>query len=165
MISSMRASVLWLEPVSETFKEAVALVSRAPRAERARRDNRTLVDDQILSFRIGAESVELLLSSSRVLRVFCDGDVIDWVFDGVAQLPAEPREYANEVEVTLESGQDSLCFKWHPEALLASRCSVRGLWLAPTTVLLGIAARGGGQIQFSQIADRGGRRRLFFDEL
>lgn len=161
MISELETRFMFFEPTSKTFGEAVGLVRGSERAERARHDNRALASEEILSWRIAAQSIELLLSSARVLRIFCKGDVVDWVFDREFLLSEEPRVYAEEVRLRLEN--DRLVV-WRPAAVLASLRSVRGLALSPTTTLVTLGIRGGGEILFAQMADQLGRRMLFFEE-
>jgi hypothetical protein len=160
MISELKMEFLFFEPVSNTFEAAVELVRGSDRPQRARRDNHSLADDQILSWRIGKESVELFLSSTRVLRVFLNGDVIDWEFDDKFLLEEAEQVYAEEVQLTPENGDR---VAWHPAAVLATSSSVQGLFLGPTTTLLYLEVRERGEVLFAQMADRLGRRMLFFE--
>ncbi len=161
MISELRMEFLFFEPVSNTFADAVELVRGSDRDQRARRDNHSLADEQILSWRIGAESVELLLSSARVLRIFLNGDLVDWVFDGKFLLEEAEQVYAEEVQLTQENGDR---IAWHPAAVLASCSSVQGLFLGPTTTLLYLEVRGRGEVLFAQMGDGLCRRMLFFED-
>lgn len=163
MISSLQVRFLYFEPVSSTFAGAVDLVRRSERARRAESDNRTLADAQVLSWRIGAQSVELLLSTSRVLRIFLFGDVVDWVFDEKLLLPEEPRLYSAAVRLEFEDGHAS-GFDWHPDAILANRTRTPRLFLAPSTTLVSLGVGGRDDILFAQMADHLGQRMLFFEE-
>jgi len=120
-----------------------------------------LAEEQILSWRIGTQAVELLLSRGRVLRLFCAGDVVDCVFDEKALLPEAQRVFAPQVQLELENGDRVV---WRPDELLANRSLVAGLFLAPTTTLLSLGVRGRGEVQFAQMADEFGQRMLYFEE-
>lgn len=161
MIQTLNVDFLNFEPRSSTFSEAVALAKHSERHERARSDNRALADAQILSWRIGAKSVELLLSDSRVLRIYVSGDVVDWVFDEKWLLPEDPRLYSATVRLELQNGNR---IDWHPDAILANRTQTRGLFLGPATTLVSLGVRGHDEMQFAQMSDPLGQRMLYFEE-
>lgn len=161
MISRLHVSFLWTEPESASFREAIELTRRSGRTGLARRDNLTLANEQIMSWRIGTQSAELLLSSGRVLRVHCAGEVVDWQFDEAFVLPEHPRVYADEVQLELP---DEKLIVWRPEALIASLQSAGGLGLAPSTTLVTLEARHHFDLSVGQMVDHLGQRMLWFEE-
>lgn len=161
LISRLQVSLLWTEPESSSFAEAIELTRRSGRSGRARQDNLTLVNEQIQSWRIGMQSVELLLSTGRVLRVQRAGDVIDWQFWEAFALPDSPRLYADEVQVELPSGK---VIVWRPDALIASLKSAGGLGLAPSTTQVTLEGRDYFDLSFGQMVDHLGLRMLWFEE-
>lgn len=161
LISRLQVSLLWTEPESNSFAEAIELTRRSGRSSRARRDNLTLVNDQIQSWRIGRQSVELLLSTGRVLRVQRAGDVVDWQFVEALVLPDSPRIYADEVQVDLPGGK---VIVWRPDALIASLKAAGGLGLAPSTTQVTLEGRDHFDLSFGQMVDHLGQRMLWFEE-
>ncbi|MBL8940807.1 MAG: hypothetical protein JNM69_40055 [Archangium sp.] len=161
MISRLQASFLWTEPESASFAEAIEVTRRSGRSSRARRDNLTLANEEIQSWRIGMQSVELLLSSGRVLRIHVAGDVVDWEFDQAAVLPEQPRFYAEEVQLELPGGQ---LIVWRPDLLIAGLQSAGRLGLAPSTTLVTLEGRHHFDISFGQMVDHLGQRMLWFEE-
>lgn len=161
MTSRLQVSFLWTEPESASFAEAIEATRRSGRSGRARRDNLTLANQQIVSWRIGTQSAELLLSSGRVLRVHCAGDVVDWQFDEAFVLPEHPKLYADVVQVDLSESQS---IAWRPDALIGSLQSAGGLGLAPSTTQVTLEGRHRFDLHFGQMVDQLGQRMLWFEE-
>lgn len=161
MISELQVGFIFEEPLAGSFDQAVEAAERSDRAARARLENLTLANEEIIDFRIGIRSVELLLSGGRVLRINCTDDVVDWSIGDELLLPREPKVYAEEVQLSLPDGHR---VAWHPDAILVRRKLVRGLAVAPTTTLVSLYVRGCGELMFVQMVDRGGERMLFFEE-
>jgi hypothetical protein len=158
-ITELRGTFVFIEPTFASFDAAVGASQRSARAARGRRDTATMLEERIVGFRIGADTVELLLSGSRVLVIFCDGDTVDWRINERPALPATPRIYADEVVVTMAGGTSRV---WKPYAVLESLMRGPRAMVLPSLTLVFVAAGGSEEIMFSQMIDAAGVRRIHF---
>jgi hypothetical protein len=158
MIDSLQATFVFWEPQYATMPEAVQVTAASPRTARARRDNATLRDAQVIEYAILTDTVEMLLSDGRVLRIFCAGDNVDWSLDHGEGLSKVERLYTDTVELKLPR-KSAL---WHPDQEIEQRRHIRGIRIAPLVTLVYLYFRTTPDLLFAQMVDGGGARRLYF---
>lgn len=160
MITEMKIDFLYVEPAYKTFEEAAFGSARSARAARASEASATLEEEAIVAFALERRQVAFLLTSSRVLTIFCDGDLVDWTITDQPFPATTGLVFADEVQLTTAKRT----YVWRPRQLLEGLKGGVGITLAPAQTLVSLYVRGCPDVLFAQMIGPGGEHFLYFDE-